>query len=392
MDEKDPCSKEPGGRARREPWTSELAQGLSSTASLKRNGFCSPLSSGEMATIKAHFDVLIPKAFQIPPHDKQGIPEALRKQVEPTREELIFFPEELDDPIGDEAHSPLKGLTHRYPDRVLVKLTHLCGMYCRFCFRRYKVSQHGHQLQLHDLHNIASYLNEHPEIWEVVLTGGDPLILPDAVLRRALHILRSCPGIRVIRFHTRIPTALPSRITTELVQLLRGCAAPSEQFPHPCSIWVAAHINSSDELGPETQAALSRLVDAGIPVIGQSVLLKGVNDSRQALTALFRGLVACRVKPYYLHYPDLAKGTDHFRIDLQSAIDLFSGLRGALSGLCLPQFILDIPGGKGKIPLHTENLRQSFAPDGSLLWHALSPLTQEWVPIRYPHQQGGPGG
>lgn len=361
-------------------WVADLARGVSSPAQLEKAGFCSRLTNEEMARIKENFDIQIPRLF----HAQADLPDSLRRQVEPTRDELIFYPEELEDPIGDEAHSPLKGLTHRYPDRVLVKLTHLCGMYCRFCFRRYKVSQSGHQLTQGDLGAIVQYLQERPGIWEVVLTGGDPFILPDPILRRALEALRTCAGVRVIRFHTRIPTALPSRITPELVQMMRGLTEASDRFPHPCSIWVAAHINAHEELVEETQTALSLLVDGGIPVIGQSVLLKGVNDSAEALSALFRGMVQNRVKPYYLHYPDLAKGTEHFRVELSRAIDLYGHLRGSLSGLCLPQFILDIPGGKGKIALQPENLRHSTTPEGTDIWHALSPLTGEWIPICYP--------
>lgn len=367
-------------------WAAELSQAISSPEKLKRAGFCARVNAEEMTQIKENFDILIPSSFQT----HLNLPDSLRRQVEPSREELIFYPEELEDPIGDEAHSPLRGLTHRYPDRVLVKLTHLCGIYCRFCFRRYKVSQGGHQLNRQDLTAIVKYVQEHPAIWEVVLTGGDPFILPDPVLLRALEALRTCSSVRVIRFHTRIPTALPSRITPELVQMMRGLMEASERFPHPCRFWVAAHINAPEELAEDTRAALGRLVDGGIPVIGQSVLLKGVNDSSEALTNLLRGLVQNRVKPYYLHYPDLAQGTEHFRVPLEEAINLYASLRGRLSGLCLPQFILDIPGGKGKIPLQPENLRRSKAhAKGGDVWHALSPLTGEWIPIRYPDRFDG---
>lgn len=352
-------------------WQKKLSLAASSTEDLREWGLAGDLSDAELQELRENFDIRVPESF------RQRILESepLRRQVEPVRHELVFLPEELADPIGDEVHSPIKGLTHRYANRALIKLTHLCGVYCRFCFRRYKVSQEGNQLTSQEMRAVLSYLLDHREIREVILTGGDPLILPDAFLFKFLGDLAAIPHLRVVRFHTRIPSVLPERITSEFCRRLND-------FPF-CS-WVVAHINSADELNQGVVASISRLVQSGIPVLSQSVLLQGVNTSFGQLQELFEQLVEHRVRPYYLHYPDLAQGTHHFRIPLEDALELYQSLRGQLSGICIPHFILDIPGGAGKISLPSAGLVRV----GERTWKARSPLTGDWIQFSYPPQTG----
>lgn len=270
--------------------------------------------------------------------------DVLRRQYIPTPAEAITTSEELADPIGDEAHSPVKGIVHRYPDRVLLKPLHACAVYCRFCFRREMVGPGGNALDPDELEQALSYIRENTAIWEVVITGGDPLLLSPRRLGHIMQSLSAIPHVGVVRLHTRIPVADPARINTALIDALK---VPD------VACWVAVHVNHANELTEEATAAINQLVDAGIPLVSQTVLLKGINDSAGALEALFRGLVRRRVKPYYLHHPDLAAGTSHFRSTLAEGQALVRGLRGRLSGLCQPTYVLDIPGGHGKAPAAT---------------------------------------
>lgn len=265
----------------------------------------------------------------------------LYAQYVPSPAEAYATPEELADPIGDVARSPVKGIVHRYPDRVLLKPLHACAVYCRFCFRREMVGPGGEALSGDELDAALAYIRDNPSVWEVVVTGGDPFLLSPRRLRTITQALSAMPQVGVVRLHTRIPAADPGRVTDDLIAAL---TAPD------LATWVAVHINHADELTAEVRAALARLVEAGIPLLGQTVLLKGVNDSPAALEALFRGLVRNRVKPYYLHHPDLAAGTSHFRGTLAEGQALVKSLRGRVSGLCQPTYVLDIPGGHGKAP------------------------------------------
>jgi lysine 2,3-aminomutase len=249
--------------------------------------------------------------------------------------------DELHDPIGDDAHSPLPGVVHRYPDRALLLLTAACRVHCRFCFRREFVGQPTRALSKEQFEGAFAYLAAHPEIWEVILSGGDVLTLPDAYLAGALERLRAIPHLRVIRFHSRVPAVLPERLTDALAELLRAHAP----------VYLVAHVNHPREVTPAFTTAVGRLVDKGVPVLAQSVLLKGVNDDAAVLADLFRRLVEARVKPYYLHHPDLARGTGHFRVSVRRGQALMRQLRGRISGLCLPTYVLDIPGGLGKVPI-----------------------------------------
>lgn len=356
-------------------WARELASGLVSQNQLVSRGLMGELPSEAFEALKNNFDVRVPLAFAqtaaLNSNSPSNLHPALKAQVIPSSQELIFFPEELDDPIGDEPHSPIEGVTRRYPDRALLKLTYQCAMYCRFCFRRYKVSEPDFNLDVVKMQAALDFLEQTTDLWEVILTGGDPLVLTDKALQGPLERLAAMPHIQVLRIHTRIPTALPSRITPELIALLKATGK---------TVWVVAHINSAQELTPEASAALARLIDAGIPVLSQSVLLKGVNATSADLTALFKGLIARRVKPYYLHYPDLAKGTQHFRVPLEDAIALVASLRGQISGTCVPQLVVDLPGGHGKIAIEPQWAK--FLGNGN--WEFKSPLHGGTLQVHYP--------
>lgn len=263
----------------------------------------------------------------------------------PQERELRFSPEELRDPIGDEAKSPVPFLTHRYPDRVLIHVTFSCAAYCRFCFRRYKTGQANPGPSDTDRERIRQYLVEHPEVEEVILTGGDPLTLLDSQLATWFALIRSVASVRRIRIHTRTLVNLPSRITEKFVVLVREYMDAT----HP--IYIVTHFNHPQEIAEENIAAVAKLVDAGIVVRNQSVLLRNVNDDPMILEKLFKQLADIRVVPYYLHQLDLAKGTNHFRVPIEQGMEIMRALQGNVTGIALPRYMLDLPGGKGKVPI-----------------------------------------
>lgn len=302
-------------------------------------GLIPPHRIADLEGVAARYAVAITPAMAelIPDND------AMARQFVPTAAELEQTPDERADPIGDDAHSPVAGIVHRYPDRVLLKANHACAVYCRFCFRREMVGPEGiRPLSAAQLDAAMAYIAANPEIWEVIVTGGDPLILSVRRLRDLMARLAAIPHVKVIRFHTRVPAVDPARITPGLVAALR---APGK------TTWVALHANHADELTPAAEAACARILDGGIPMVSQTVLLKGVNDSVDALGALMRRFVELRIKPYYLHQADLAPGTAHFRTTLADGQALMRDLRGDVSGLCQPTYVLDIPGGYGKSPI-----------------------------------------
>jgi lysine 2,3-aminomutase len=273
-------------------------------------------------------------------------------QFVPSAAELDEAADDRPDPIGDERWSPLPGLVHRYPDRVLLKPILTCPVYCRFCFRREQVGKGKGVLAPVALDRAFSYIAEHPEIWEVIVTGGDPFLLSTRRIASIVGRLEAIPHLAVIRFHTRVPVAEPGRVGAALIA---GLAAEK-------ALYVVVHANHPRELTRAMRGAVGRLVRAGIPVLSQSVLLRGVNDDAAVLEALFRGLVAMRVKPYYLHHPDLARGTGHFRLGIDQGQRLVGALRGHVSGLCQPSYVLDIPGGYGKVPVAASAARSGEQP------------------------------
>jgi len=267
----------------------------------------------------------------------------IARQFIPTAAELDSQPHEDADPVGDETHSPAAGVVHRYPDRVLLKLTHTCAVYCRFCFRREMVGPGGEGgLTGEALDAALAYIAATPQVWEVVITGGDPLILSPRRLADVMARLAQIEHVKVVRFHTRIPVVDPAAVTPELVAALKS---PTQ------AVYVALHANHPRELTAQARAACGRIVDAGLPMLGQTVLLRGINDDAATLGALMRAFVETRIKPYYLHHADLAPGTAHLRPTIAEGQTVMKAMRGDLSGLCQPLYVLDIPGGHGKVPV-----------------------------------------
>lgn len=293
-----------------------------------------------LETVAARYAVALTPhvAGLIDPDDPE---DPIAAQFVPDIDELVTTPEEGPDPIGDSVHSPVPGIVHRYPDRVLLKLLHVCPVYCRFCFRREMVGPGDDAvLPSEAVERAFGYIADTPAIWEVILTGGDPLLLGPHRLADIMQRLRGIAHVKVVRFHTRVPVVEPDRVTDTLVSALKRFGG---------AVYVALHANHPREFSPEAQLACARLVDAGIPMLSQTVLLRGVNDNPVVLESLMRRFVENRIKPYYLHHADLAPGTRRFRTGFREGQDLVHGLRGHVSGLCQPTYVLDIPGGFGKV-------------------------------------------
>ena len=259
----------------------------------------------------------------------------------PQMDELCSPPFLHADPLGEERHMPVPGLIRRYPDRALVLATTMCAMYCRHCNRKRVAGTDERSLTAAQLVQIARYLTEHPLITDVIISGGDPLTLPMDVLEGIIRTVRGVKSVEVIRLGTRTPVVVPQRITAELVGMLRKY--------HP--LWVNTHFNHPVELTSEAAAACERLANAGIPLGNQTVLLRGINDDPLVLETLFRGLVRMRVRPYYLFQCDLVRGVEHFRTPIRRGVEVMEHLRGRLSGLAIPSFVVDTPRGGGKVPL-----------------------------------------
>jgi lysine 2,3-aminomutase len=287
-------------------------------------------------------DIVGPYPMRITPTVLATIKEkgdAIWKQVVPEMIELDDI-DAKDDPLEEDTDSPVPHLVHRYPDRVLLMVTNQCPIYCRFCTRKRLVGKPGF-LKKGELDQAVAYLREHTEVRDVILSGGDPLLLPDNLIERILKALRSIPHLELIRFGTRVPRTLPERITPELCEIVK-------QY-HP--IYMNLHFNHPDELTPEVKEACGRLADAGVPLGAQTVLLKGVNDDPEIMKRLMHQLLLARIKPYYLYMADLTKGTNHFRTTVETGLRIIQSLQGHTSGMAVPHFVIDAPGGGGKIPL-----------------------------------------
>ncbi|MCF8508246.1 MAG: lysine-2,3-aminomutase-like protein [Hyphomonadaceae bacterium] len=272
--------------------------------------------------------------------DRSDPADPIALQFVPTSAELDILPEELPDPIGDKAHEPVEGIVHRYPDRVLLKIVSVCPVYCRFCFRREMVGpDKDGNLTPAELETALAYVRTHPEIREVILTGGDPFMLSARRAEALTRALEAIAHVKVIRWHTRMPVADPERVSDAYVAAIRSRTK---------AVFVAVHCNHARELTQQARAALGRMADAGIQLLGQSVLLKGVNADIDTLAELMCALVESRVRPYYLHHPDLAQGTSHFRLGVEQGQVLVRELRDRVSGLAQPQYVIDIPGGVSK--------------------------------------------
>jgi lysine 2,3-aminomutase len=331
-----------------------MTKTLRSPAELAGAGLISPDRIPALEQVAAQYAVAITPALAalIDPADPH---DPIARQFLPQEAELDIRPGEDGDPIGDAAHSPVEGIVHRYPDRVLLKLTHACATYCRFCFRREMVGPGGLKtLDAAALDAAMAYIAARPQIWEVILTGGDPLALSPRRLKDAMARLEAIPHVKVVRLHTRVPAVDPALVTPELVAALT-CAGKA--------VYVALHANHPREMTPAARAACARFVDAGVPMLSQTVLLKGVNDDAETLGALMRAFVETRIKPYYLHHGDLAPGTGHLRTTIDEGQAVMRALRGRWSGLCQPTYVLDIPGGHGKVPVGPGYLRDGVVED-----------------------------
>ncbi len=361
------------------------SQTLRTLDQLAEHGLLAPEANEALEEVATCYAVAVPPALAAL-IDRNDPNDPIGRQFIPSAAELDRRPDEDADPIGDHAHSPVEGIVHRYPDRVLLKLTPVCAVYCRFCFRREMVGPgKPGALSPAAIARALDYIRARPDIWEVILTGGDPLVLSARRLRAVMKTLSAIAHVNVVRIHTRVPVADPARITPELVRALKASGR---------AVYVAVHVNHPRELAAEARAALSRMADAGLVLLGQSVLLKGVNDDAEVLADLMRGLVACRVKPYYLHHGDLAPGTAHLRTSIETGQALMRQLRGRLSGLCQPTYMLDIPGGHGKSPLGP-SYAERVGVNGGSHWmvddftghrHRYAPATGD-VPLAVDRQQ-----
>jgi len=327
---------------------------LKTAEDLVSAGLIAPERREEAAAIAARYAIAVSPAAArlIAPGDSN---DPIARQYLPDARELIRHPAEVADPIGDGLKSPLHGLVHRYRDRVLIKLVAVCAVYCRFCFRREMIGPGAQALSAEEFATALAYVRARPQVWEAVLTGGDPLVLSPRRLAETTIGLAAIPHLKVLRWHTRLPVVAPERVTKAMARALcRG---------HDKTVYVALHANHPRELTDGARAACRRLTDAGATLVSQSVLLKGVNDDADTLEALMRAFVEARVKPYYLHHPDLAPGTAHLRVSIARGQALMRELRPRLSGLAMPTYVLDQPDAHGKTPIGPSYAAE--AEDGS---------------------------
>jgi lysine 2,3-aminomutase len=333
-------------------------------AGLVAAGLAPPEDRAALERVGARYAVAITPAMRAliqRPDDPIG------RQFIPDPAELDPAPHERADPIGDDALSPLPGVVHRYPDRALLKPLLVCPVYCRFCFRREHVGPGGGLLSDMELEAAYAWFRAHPAVREVILTGGDPLMLSPRRLGTILRTLAGIPHIELLRIHTRVPVAEPSRVTDALA------AAMEVGTP----VWLVLHANHAREFTPDAMAALRRIQAAGVPLLGQSVLLRGVNDSVQALEDLFRAMLRARVKPYYLHQLDPAPGTARFAVPIAEGQRILRALRGRVTGLAWPTYVLDIPGGHGKVPVGPGYLEDGAVRDPAGRRHVLHDGTRD---------------
>lgn len=326
-----------------QPAMSSAPATLRSTDALIEAGLAPPALRDSLTAVERRYAVAITTTMQAlieQPDDPIG------RQFLPDPAELATAPHERADPIGDDALSPIKGVVHRYPDRALLKPLLVCPVYCRFCFRREHVGPDGGLLTEDELQAAYAWFAARPAIREVILTGGDPMMLSPRRLSSIVAALSAIPHLEIIRLHSRVPVAAPARLTDQLASALE-----SEK-----SLWLVVHANHPREFTSEARTALRRVQARAIPVLGQSVLLRGVNDSAPVLEALFRAMLAARVKPYYLHQLDPAPGTARFHVPIEEGRRLLAALRGRVTGLAWPTYVLDIPGGYGKVPIGPEYL------------------------------------
>ncbi len=327
-----------------------LPRTLRSIPDLVEAGFVHFEHAPELQRVAQRYAVAItPAMAELIDQSAPGDP--IARQFVPQLGELEHRGGELIDPIGDRKHSPVEGVVHRYRDRVLLKIVNHCAVYCRFCFRREMVGPTGEAaLSATALENALAYIQAHSEIWEVILTGGDPFMLAPRRIAEVTGRLGAIDHVKIIRWHTRVPVVDPDRVSQELVQAIKT---------YDKATYVALHANHPRELTAAARQACARLVDAGVLMVSQSVLLKGVNDDPDTLEALMRAFVEARVKPYYLHHADLAPGTEHFRTTIEEGQALMRELKRRVSGLAQPAYVLDIPGGFSKADLRAPDIERA---------------------------------
>jgi lysine 2,3-aminomutase len=336
-------------------WQAELRGALRSVADLERCFALTPNEREGARRAEAQGFPISVTPYYAALADRNDPNCPIRRQVVPRAEEAETGRGDLRDPLGEEAHEVAPELIQRYPDRALLLATDRCAVYCRFCTRSRLVGNGGGPRSLERLAPAFAYLRAHPEVRDVIVSGGDPLVMATSRLTDLLTQLRSIPSIETIRLATRVPVVLPMRITAELVDALRPF--------HP--LWVMTHFNHPKELSEAARAACRRLADAGFPIMNQSVLLRGVNDDPDTLKALFRGLVRERVRPYYLLQMDPVRGSSHLRTPLSRGVEIMEQLQGRLSGIALPKLIVDTPGGFGKVPHGPEYVLSRDSANGA---------------------------
>ena len=348
-----------------------VRKSLHSLGDLVEAGLVTDTHAATLNEVAGHYAIAVTDAM-VALMDTPDPRDPIALQFIPDARELEITLEERVDPIGDRAHEPVAGLIHRYPDRALLKLVHVCPVYCRFCFRREMVGPgKGDMMSEAELDAAFDYLARHPEIREIIITGGDPLILSTRRLGDLAARLEQIETIKLVRWHSRVPVVDPLRVSEELASVLA---------PVGKTAWLALHANHPRELTDLARLALRRLTEAGIHLVSQSVLLRGINDDPNTLAALMQAFLDAGVKPYYLHHADLAPGTSHWRVPIEEGLALVNALRGHLSGLAQPHYVIDIPGGFGKVPVHSA-LRQ---PDGRYIltdWQGREHLYPP-VPVR----------
>lgn len=316
---------------------------------LCQEGFLTAKEAKQLENLTQKYDI------SISPHVQKQLTDLpterrdpIARQYVPSAQELNVKPYEESDPISDHSYSPVKGIVHRYPDRVLFKVTPLCAVYCRYCFRKEMIGKDGENLKDQDIENAISYIKSQPEIWEVILTGGDPLVLSARRLTQIFDALDHIDHVKMVRIHTRVPIASPERFDKTILSVLK-----TKSF----GINIVVHINHPDEISDPMRKIIKKMHQNGARILSQSVLLRGVNDDPVILEQLFRRLVHLNITPYYLHHLDRARGTSHFHVPLSEGIKIMENLQGRVSGICLPKYMLDIPGGHGKIPINRQSVR-----------------------------------
>ncbi len=317
------------------------AKKLTSLGQLAEAKLISPADVATLSPVADRYAIaLTPHIAQAIARDPAG---PLGRQFIPDTRELIRQPQERDDPIGDALKTAVPGIVHRYPDRVLLKLVSVCPVYCRFCFRRESVGPgKSTQLSAGEFDASLDYIASHSEIWEVIVTGGDPFILSPRRIADVSAALSAIDHVKIVRWHTRVPVVAPDSVTPELTAALKAEGK---------AVFVALHTNHADELTPVARQACAQFIDNGIAMVSQTVMLRGINDDAATLCDLMRALVETRIKPYYLHHGDLAPGTAHFRVPIREGQEIVAAMRARLSGLAQPTYVLDIPGAHGKVPI-----------------------------------------